>query len=130
REPCRRDDAQQLEERGTRLRREAAERQLLDLALERLHVMRMAVAHAADGDTGDEVDVLVAVLVDERAALAARHGQARVEREGLGARRQVLLLERHDLARARPDFPPLAHREFPPKRRARCSAMAGEASSR
>src|SRR5256885_11733513 len=37
----------------------------LDLPLQGLHVVRVAVADAPHRDPGDEVDVLVAVLVDE-----------------------------------------------------------------
>ena len=119
---------EQVEEAGARLGGEAAERERLDLALERVDVVRMAVPDAADGDARDEVEVLVAVLVDERRALAARHRQAGVEREGLKARRDVALLARDDLLRPRPDLAPLAHRSPssrsahrapPSKRRAR-----------
>jgi hypothetical protein len=116
---------EQVEEAGSRLGGEAAERERLDLALERVDVVRMAVPDAADGDARDEVEVLVAVLVDERRALAARHRQAGVEREGLKARRDVALLARDDLLRPRPHLAPLAHRitrahrRPPSKRRAR-----------
>ena len=70
--------AEAVEEPGARLRREAAEGQPLYLLLQRLDVVGMAVADAADADAGDEVDVLVAVLVDQRRAAAAGHRQARV----------------------------------------------------
>src|SRR6185369_3827995 len=120
-----REGGEQVEEAGSCLRGEAAEREGLDLALERVDVVRMAVPDAADGDARDEVEVLVAVLVDERRALAARHRQAGVEREGLKARRDVALLARDDLLRPRPHLAPLAdripcaHRAPPSKRRAR-----------
>src|SRR4029453_6610822 len=71
RQPLRRQRGQSLQEPRTRLRGEASERQPLDLTLERLDVVGVAVADAADSDAGDEVDVLVAVLVDELAAFAA-----------------------------------------------------------
>ena len=67
-------------------------------------VVRVAVPDAADRDAGDEVDVGVAVLVEDAAALAPRHGEARVEREGLEARRHVALLELDDRLRPRPDL--------------------------
>src|SRR4030095_9789940 len=101
---------EQVEEAGPRLRGEAAERERLDLALERVDVVRMAVPDAADGDARDEVEVLVAVLVDERRALAPRHRQAGVEREGLKARSDVALLARDNLLRPWPHFAPRAHR--------------------
>jgi len=103
----------------SRLRGEASERQLLDLALEALDVVGMAVPHAADADAGDEVDVLVAVHVDERAALAPGHGQPGVERERLQAGGDVTLLALEDLARARSDFAALAHRDTSANRLAR-----------
>ena len=89
---------EELEEAGARLRGEASEGHTLDLLLQCRHVVRVAVADAADPDTRDEIDVLVAVLVDQRAALAARHGQPRIERERLQARRDMAMLSRDDLA--------------------------------
>jgi hypothetical protein len=89
---------EELEEAGARLRGEAAEGHTLDLPLQRRHVVRVAVTDAADPDARDEVDVLVAVLVDQRAALAARHGKPGIERERLQARRDMTMLSRDDLA--------------------------------
>src|SRR5262249_42539566 len=110
---------------------EAAEGQPLDVTLEAVDVVRMAVAHAAHADPGDEVDVRVAVHVDERAAFAPGHGQARVERERLQPGRDVTLLALEDLARARSDFAAtIAHRGTAANRRARESAIRGAASSR
>ena len=116
REAVRRERRQQVEEARPRLGREAPEGQPLGLALQRLDVMRVAVADAADADARDEVDVLVAVLVDQRAALPSRHRQPGVEREGLRAGGEVLLLAGDDLARAGPDLAPLAHRASPNRR--------------
>src|SRR5207237_9568026 len=93
---------QQLQESCARLRREAAERQALDLSLQRVDVVRMTVTDAPDPDTCDEIDELVAVLVDERASFAPSDGKAGVEREGLQARRDVALLARDDRPGARP----------------------------
>ncbi len=118
-EPLRSEGGEELEEPRPRFRREAAEGQRLDLPLQRLDVVGMAVPDAADGDARDEVDVLVAVLVDERRALAPSHRQAGVQREGLKARRDVPLLPRHDLPRARADLPARRHRSPPSNRRAR-----------
>ena len=58
----------------------------------------MAVTDAPDPDAGDEIDVLVAVLVDERSAFATSDGETRIEREGLEAGGDVALLSRHDVA--------------------------------
>src|SRR5207245_8180752 len=99
REPVGCQAGEQLEQLRARLRGEASERQLLDLALEALDVVGMAVPHAADADAGDEVDVLVAVHVDERAALAPGHGQPGVERERLQAVSVVSMLAIDALAR-------------------------------
>src|SRR4030095_3290050 len=72
-----------------------------------LNVVRMAVPNAADRDPGDEVDVGVAVLVDDVAAAGPPHRQARTEGASMQARRHVALLERDDLARAGADLAPL-----------------------
>ena len=128
REPLGRDRGQELEEPRARLGGEAPEGQALHLTLERLDVVRMAVADAADGDPRDEVDVLVAVLVDQRAARAAGHRQARLEREGLAAGRLEPALALDDRLRARPRLS--AHRRPPRKRSARWAAIRGAASSR
>jgi hypothetical protein len=119
REPLGSDGSDQVEELRARLGREAAERQPLDLALERFDVVGMTMTHAADGDAGDEVDVLVAVLVDQRAVDAARHREAGVEGKALGARRQVTALLGDDLLRAGSDFTTLSQRRPPENRRAR-----------
>src|SRR5437870_7342629 len=120
REAVGREARQQLEQLRAGLGGEAAKGQLLDLALEALDVMRMAVADTAHADAGDEIDVRVAVHVGERAALAAGHGQPRVEREGLQPGRDVTLLALEDLARARPDFAAtVGHRDTAANRRAR-----------
>jgi hypothetical protein len=70
----------------------------------------MAVSDASDRDPGDEVDVRVTVGVEDPAPLAARHGQARVQRKGLEPRRHVTLLEGHDLLRVRADLDAVLHR--------------------
>ncbi len=129
-EPLGRDGSEQVEKLGPRLGGEAAERQPLDLALERLDVVRMAVADAAHRDAGDEVDVLVAVLVDQRAVDATRHREARIERKPLRARGQMLAFLGDDLLGPRPHLTPLGQRLPPEKRRARYDAIAAEASSR
>ena len=74
------------------------------LILKRLDVVRMAVADAADRDPRDEVDVGVPIGVEDPAALAAGHREARVEREGLEAGRHVARLERGDRLRAFADL--------------------------
>src|SRR5205823_5733441 len=120
---------QQLEELRAGLGGEATEAQALDLALDGRDVVGMAVADAAHRDAGHQVDVLVAVLVDERAAAAVRHREPRVLREPLVAGSDVPTLAGDDVARARPDFAPLRHRTRP-TRRAMCAAMTSDASSR
>src|SRR5439155_20829341 len=77
--------------------------------LEGLDVVRMAVADAPDPDPGDEVDVLVGVLVDEGRARAAGHRQPGHEGEGLASRRDVPPLLGHDALRPRTDVPALGH---------------------
>ncbi len=120
REAVGREAREQLEQLRAGLGGKAAKGQLLDLALEALDVVRMAVADTAHADASDEIDVRVAVHVGERAALAAGHGQPRVEREGLQPGRDVTLLALEDLTRARPDFAAtVAHRDTAANRRAR-----------
>src|SRR5262249_3524099 len=129
-EALRRDGGHELENLRAGLGGEAAEGDPLDLALGRLDVMRMTVADAAHRDAGNEVDVLVAVLVDQGAVDAARHRQARVEREALRAGGEVLALLRDDLLRARSRLTPFGQRLPPAKRSARYDAIAADASSR
>src|SRR5262249_55161835 len=121
---------EQLERAPPRLGREAAEGQRLHLPLQRLHVVRVAMTDAADRDAGDEVDVLVAVLVDERRALSPRHREAGVQRERLKAGSDVAALARHDLLRARADLAPAAPPLARSKRSAGWAARARAASSR
>src|SRR5437867_1843423 len=96
REAVRRDRGEQLEELGPCLGGAGPEGQPLDLPLEGLDVVRMAVADAPDPDPGDEVDALVAVLVDEVRARAAGHRQPGHEGKGLAPRRDVPPLLGHD----------------------------------
>ena len=136
REALRRDAGEQVEELRADLRGEAAEREPAGLLLERLHVVRVAVADASDGDAGDEVDVGVAVLVEDPAALAARHREARIQREGLQARRHVAGLERRDALRTLADLEALVgrlgHRVTPTRlnRAASSAAMCVAATGR
>ena len=129
-EPLRREARQLREEAGARLGREAAERQALELPLERFHVMRMAVTDAAHADAGDEVDVLVAVLIDQRATLATGHRHAGREGEGLQPGRDMTSLLGDDVTRPRSDLAALRHRAAPAKRKATCAAIRSAASSR
>ncbi len=129
----RRHASEQVQELRADLRREAAEGQSLRLILQSLHVVRMAVPDAADRDPGDEVDVGVAVLVEDVAAAALRHREARVEGERLQARRHVTLLELDDLARAGADLAPLVpsviERPHSGENRAASSAAMREAAT-
>src|SRR2546427_470283 len=108
-----------IEKLRARFRGEAAEGEPLDLALERLDVVGVAVTDAAHGDAGDEVDVLVAVLVDQGAVDAARHGQAGVQGKALSARSEVAPLLGDDLLRAGTNLTTLCQRLPPENRRAR-----------
>src|SRR5205823_3732043 len=109
REALGRHGGEELEELGPRLGGEAAERQPLHLPLQGLHVMRVAVADAPDPDPGDEVDVLVAVLVDEGRARATGHCEPGHEREGLASRCGVPPFLRHDALRARTHLSAVGH---------------------
>src|SRR5439155_24541904 len=125
---------EQLQELRTHLRREAAEGQFLDLLPNAGDVVRVAVAHAADRDAGDEVDVLVPVLVGQPAAAAASHREPRVEREGLQPRGHVAALFGEDLLRPRAYGVLFLQRRhswtptstWPRKRAARYEAMRSE----
>ncbi len=99
----RRDARQQRQEGRPHPGREAAEGQALQLLLDAGDVVGMAVADAPHGDAGDEVDVVVPVLVVEAAAGAAGHRETGIEREGLKPRRHVAALLGEDLSRAGPD---------------------------
>ena len=118
RESLWRERGQQIEESRARLRREATERQALHLSLQRLDVVRVAVTDAADADTGDEIDVRLAVLVVQHGSGAARHGDPCVLREGLKPRRHVALFLQNDLPRSRTGLAQL-HHSAPRKRRLR-----------
>ena len=130
REPFRGQGREHLEEARPRLRGEAAEGELLHLPLERLDVVRVAVADRADGDARDEIDVLLPVLVDERRALPARHGQARVEGEALHAGGGHAALALDDGPGARAGLAAFCHEADSRKRAARYAPMVGPASSR
>src|SRR5713226_4196142 len=118
-EPFRGQGREHLEEARPRLRGEAAEGELLHLPLERLDVVRVAVADRAHGDARDEIDVLLPVLVDESCALPARHGQARVEGEALHAGSSDAALALDDGPGARAGLAMLGHLMSSRKRAAR-----------
>ena len=90
-----------LEELGARLRREAAEGRPLELLLEARDIARMRMAEAADRDAGDEVEILVAVDVGDRAALRMVDDDLREERDRLQAGRHRLRLVLEDRLRLR-----------------------------
>ena len=131
REPAGRDAGEQLQEPRARLRREAAEGQALDLSLERVDVVGVAVADAADPMPAMKSMYSLPSSSMRRAAFAARDGQPGVEREGLDARGDVALLARDDRPRARSRSRAGAvTRAAPRNRTARCAAMRSAASSR
>src|SRR6267143_805348 len=121
---------ERLEKAGPRLRGEAAEGEPFHLALERLDVVRVAVADRAYGDTRNEIDVLLPVLVYESGALPPRHGQARVEGEALHAGGGDATLALDDGPGARAGLAAFCHRKDSRKRVARYAPMVGPASSR
>ena len=140
----RRDAREQLEKPRPHLRREAPEGQPLELFLQPRDVVRVAVPDASHGDAGDKVDVRVAVLVVETAAVAAGHRETRIEGEGLEPRRHVAALLREDLPRSGTDGSLLDLVRFigcvghsgtpiwtwPRNRAARYEAIRSEATSR
>ncbi len=75
----------QVQELGPVLGGEAAEGGLAELLGQGLDVGRMAVAEAADGDAGDEVQVLGPVGVDDGAAVGVVDGDLGIEGDGLQA---------------------------------------------
>ena len=90
--PSGRSEATILRKRTRALGGEAAEGRPLELLLEALDVVRMAVADAADGDAGDEIEIFVAVDVGDRAALGVVDDDLREERDRLQPRRHDLRL--------------------------------------
>src|SRR5262249_16187247 len=101
---------QEFQELRAGLGGEASEVQPLDLALERLDVVGVAMAEAAHRDARHEIEVLVAVLVDQRAALAPRHREAGVLGEALVAGGDVAALALDDGLRSWSALAPRAHR--------------------
>ncbi len=79
--------ADQVEKARAILGREAAEGDAAELLGEASDVVRMGVADAADRDAGDEIQVFVAVDIDDGAALGVVHHDLRVERDRLQPRR-------------------------------------------
>ena len=82
--------ADQIEKSRAGLGGEAAERDALELLLDALDVVGMAVAETADSDAGDEIEVLVPVDVGDRAALGVVDRDLRIERDRLEPRRHRL----------------------------------------
>ena len=72
-----------MRKRAAALGGEAAESGPVELFLEALDVVRMAMAQAANRDAGDEVEILVAVDVGDGAALGVVHDDLRKERDRL-----------------------------------------------
>src|SRR5215470_12781324 len=59
------------------------------------------MAQTGNGDAGEEVEVLIAVGIDELASPPLGHGEARKLRDALQARRHVLRLGRNEGPRPR-----------------------------
>src|SRR5262249_12955526 len=94
--------ADQVEEAGTGLGREAAEGEMAELLVETFQIMRMTVSDAADRDTGNEVQVFIPIHVDDDAAFGAIHHDLRVEGNRLQAWRHRFGLAIEDRFRFRP----------------------------
>ena len=86
-DPVRQQRTHQIEKARPALGGEAAESGPVELFLEALDVVRMTVAHAADRDSGDEVEIFGAVDVGDGAALGVVHHDLRKERDRLKSRR-------------------------------------------
>ena len=94
--PFRQQPGDQIEKMGAVLGREAAESDVIELLLETLDVVRMAMAETADRDAGDEVEIFVAVDVGDGAAAGAVDHDLRIERDRLQPRRHSLGLALED----------------------------------
>src|SRR5262245_53543186 len=82
--------ADEFEEPGPGLSREAAQSGTGELLAYTPHVMGMAVADAANGDTGDEIEIFIAVDVENRAASRAIDHNLRIKSNRLQAGRHHL----------------------------------------
>src|SRR5271170_531000 len=80
----------QIEKAGAVLRREAAEGDVIQLLLETLDVVRMAMAETAHRDAGDEIEILVPVYVGNRATQGVVDDDLRIESDRLQSRRHGL----------------------------------------
>src|SRR5258708_6534226 len=78
--------ADQIEKTCTGLSREAAEGDTTELLVETFDVVRMRVADTADCDTGDEIQILIPIDVDDGAAFRVLHHDLRIEGDRLQAR--------------------------------------------
>src|SRR5208282_149805 len=96
--------AEQLEGLGAFGGREGADHQTRRLMRERLRERRMAVAEAGHCDSGEEIDVDVAVGVGQRSAIAALEGHSGQRRDSLAARRYIARLFGEDLPRPRSGY--------------------------
>ena len=65
--------ADQIEKTRTGLGREAAEGDTTELLVETFDVVRMRVADTADCDTGDEIQILIPIDVDDGSAFRVVH---------------------------------------------------------
>src|SRR5260221_6685745 len=71
--------ADQFEETGASVGREATEGDAVELFPEALDIMGMAVTKAADGNASDEIKIFVAVDICNRAAPGMIDGDLRIE---------------------------------------------------
>ena len=81
---------------------EASDMDLRDLLLHRGNVLRMRIAEARDADARQEIDVPVAVDIEEQRALAMIDADRAKERKALRAGCEMLLLFVEDLTRFGP----------------------------
>src|SRR6266403_2469402 len=78
--------ADQIEKTCTGLGCEAAEGDTTELFVETFDVVRMRVADTADRDTGNEIQILIPIDVDDGAAFRVVHHDLRIEGDRLQAR--------------------------------------------
>src|SRR6185295_16258618 len=91
----------QLDERSAMLRCEAPHVHPRKLPRHLGDIARMRVAEARDTDTGEEIDVGIAVYIPQHRALAVIHAELAEERDALRAGCEVLRLGLEDALRLR-----------------------------
>jgi hypothetical protein len=91
-EPAGRELREEARELGARARGEAPDGHRRELGAERGHIFRMRVAQAGHRHAGVQIDVRIAVEIDERRTLSPLDGELGEQRDRLQAGRDVALL--------------------------------------